>query len=149
MPDIVLEQALYLRAAGQAPRLRARSPGFADGWLADVARILHDFGERPGGVRCPHAVFAQPMVQDWVAVVQVADQAGEHQDPALGFHVVVVPRKEYGELLGEPFALADRFAPPWSHAGGELPALALPGEPVPPRTVADVQQVLKRVKAAG
>src|SRR5262249_37641481 len=93
MPDIVLQQALYRRSAGEGPRLRARSPGFAEAWLAEVERMLHDFGERPAGVRCPHAVFAQPLAEDYVAVVQVADLPRDGDAPELGFHLLVLPRK--------------------------------------------------------
>jgi hypothetical protein len=142
MADIVIEQALFHRSGADVPQLRARSPGFAREWQAEVAELLTDFGERPVGIACPQALFAQPLGRTHVAVVQVADQP--EQPPALGFHVLVLPRKDYA---GDPFALAERFAPPWQHAGGELPTLTLPVEPLPRRTVEQVRAVLKRVKA--
>src|SRR5262245_38635682 len=145
---IPIEQAVYLRQPGAAPALRARSPDFADEWLPAVADLLTDFGERPFGVACPSAVFAQPLGEGHVAVVQVADleSAGPGQLAPLGFRVLVLPRPAYQRYLGDPFAVADRFPPSW-HAAGALEPLNLPAEPLPPRTVADVQRVLKRVKA--
>jgi len=97
--------------------------------------------------------------------------AGSAQ-PTLGFHVLVITKAAYRQCLGDPFAATDRFPPLFStplpageprtsvrgstgegrvQAGGqvapELPALTIPAQPLPPRPVADVQQVLKRVKA--
>ena len=39
--------------------------------------------------------------------------------------------------------MAARFPAPW-HLRGELPALAWPGQPLPARTVAQVQRILQR-----
>jgi hypothetical protein len=142
MPDIIIEQALFHRQAHEVPELRSRSPGLTEDRAADLVQMLTDFGERPPGIACPAAIFAQPLGKQHVAIVQVADQPG--QPPALGFHVLVLPRKAYA---GDPFALADRFAPPWQHAAAQLPALTLPDEPMPRRSVEQVRQVLKRVKA--
>jgi hypothetical protein len=139
MAGDTIEQALLHRHANEVPQLRARSPGWRDDWLEELVQIVTGFGERPPGIACPAAIFAQPLGRRHVAVVQAADQAG-----ALGFHVLVLPRSAYA---GDPFALADRFAPPWQQEAGELPALPLPAEPLPRRTVEQVRQVLKRVKA--
>jgi hypothetical protein len=141
MPDIIIEQALFHREANAAPALRARSPGLLPEWQPELHNILTDFGERPVGIACPSAVFAQPLGPQHVVVVQAADQPG----PLLGFHALVLPRSAYA---GDPFALAERFPPPWQHAAAELPTLTLAAEPPPRRTVAEVQAVLKRVKAS-
>jgi hypothetical protein len=145
---IPVEQAVYHRQPGAASTLRARSPGFADEWLPAVTDLLDGFGERPFGVACPAAVFAQPLGKEHVAVVQVADLEGEGPGrPApLGFRVLVLPRAAYARYLGDPFAVADRFPPDWRPAGA-LGPLSMPAEPLPPRTVAQVQRVLQRVKA--
>jgi hypothetical protein len=144
---IPVEQAVYRRRAGEDPALLARSPGFLDRWLPAVEGLVTGFGERPPGVACPAAVFARPLEEHAVAIAQVADLPDERAaDPPLGFHVLVLPRAAYARYLGDPFAVADRFPPSWSPAG-PLEALALPAEPQPPRTVADVQAVLQRVKA--
>jgi hypothetical protein len=147
-PAIPVEQAVYHRPPDAPPALVARSPGFADAWLPEIEILLTDFGERPAGVPCPSAVFAQPLGAEYVAVVQVADGAGDSpgRSPALGFRVLVLPRADYRRYLGDPFAVADRFPPVW-HATGALEALSMPAEPLPPRTVAQVQKVLQRVKA--
>jgi hypothetical protein len=144
---IPVEQAVYRRQPGEAPALLARSPGFRDEWLPPVAGLLTGFGERPPGVACPAAVFARPLDRHAVAVVQVADLAGEGAaGPPLGFRVLVLPRAAYARYLGDPFAVADRFPPSWAPAA-PLGPLTLPAEPLPPRTVADVRAVLQRVKA--
>jgi hypothetical protein len=152
MPEILVEQALYVRPAEQLPRLTARSPGFADAWLPEVERLLLGFGERLTGIPCPAAVFAQPLGLDHVAIVQAADQPASEDQPLLGFHVLVIPRAAYRRYLGDPFVVADHFFP--SKSGSTffadqrtLKPLSLPAEPLPARTVADVQQVLRRVKA--
>src|SRR5262249_20795874 len=95
------------------------------------------------------ALFAQPLGNDHVAIVQVADLAPETAEPpdALGFRLLVIPRLAYTKLLGDPFLVADRFPPDWP-ARGEMPSLTWPeGESLPPRTVEDVRQVLRRVKS--
>lgn len=145
---IPIEQTVYRRADGEAPSLLRRSPGFADDWLPAAEALVRGFGERPSGVACPTAVFARPLGKQHVAVVQVADlEPGEaSQTVALGFRVLVLPRAAYTAYLGDPFALADRFPPPWGDPG-PLPPLTLPAEPLPPRTVEDVQRILQRVKA--
>jgi hypothetical protein len=148
MPDIVIEQAILLRASGGG-RLVARSPGFLDDWQAEAGRLAAGLGDRPGGVACPAAVFAQPLGKEHVAVVQVADQGSDEagRPAALGFHFLAVPRQAYERLWGDPFALADRVKPAWQ-ARGSLPALSWPAEPLPPRTVHEVQRVLQRTKGA-
>src|SRR5437660_515974 len=110
MPDIVLHQALYQRPAGQAPRLRSRSPGFAEMWLADVEQMLRDFGERPAGVRCPHVVFARPAPDPglirglWTLLPHASRQelwpATFAFGNALGFDALVVPCRGDDDYAG-------------------------------------------------
>ncbi|MBL8797414.1 MAG: hypothetical protein JNM56_26160 [Planctomycetia bacterium] len=149
MPDIAIEQALYGNAETGGYRFVSRSPGFLDAWLPLAERLCTGFGERPPGVACPGAVFAQPLGTRHVAVVQVADQGSDDagRPGALGFRLLVVPREDYGLWLGDPFALADRFPPPWS-ARGDLPTLLFPREPPSRRTVEQVRQVLKNGDSA-
>jgi hypothetical protein len=145
MSEIAVEQALYHRPDGAAPELLARSAGFSDDWLPEVEKLLRGFGERPPGMACPAAVFARPLGPKHVAVVQAADHLSGSGQPVLAFHLLVLPRDAYDRFLGDPFAVADRCPPPWQQRG-ELPALTLPAEPLPPRTVAEIQQVLQRTK---
>ena len=142
MAEIQIEQAIWV-SASRGFRLLARSPGFPDEWLADAEELCVAFGDRLAGVSCPECVFAQPFGRRHVAVVQVADQSADLSNRAgLGFHQLVFRRRDYPLLAGDPFALAERFPPPWS-SRGDLSTLST--EPVAaPRTVEDVQQVLKR-----
>ena len=147
MPDIVIEQALFRREHEQPPVLLARSPGFTDDWRKGAERLIEGFGQRTGGVTCPLAVFAQPLDVQHVVVVRAADQeAGASGWPALAFHVLVCARADYENYSGDPFTLAARATLAWT-SRGELPALVWPAEPLPARSVAQVQAVLKRVKA--
>jgi len=145
MPETVVEQAIYHRADCAAPELVARSPGFRPEWLEEAAGLVVAFGDRPPGVACPAAVFAYPLGKDQVAVVQVTDRKTTASDrPISAFHFSAIPQKAY-EFFGDPFMLARRLPPPWDER--DLQARVLPAEPLPPRTVGDIQRVLKRIKA--
>ncbi len=142
---IALEQGRYRREDNGPPLLVERSPGFQDEWLAAAERLVLGFGIRPAGQACPPAVFALPLVENHVAVVQVADQPGAA--PALGFHFLVLERLDYAFLAGDPFALARQFPPRWREPG-PLATLMVPRVPPAPRRVDQVQRVLQRVKAS-
>jgi hypothetical protein len=145
MPDVIIEQAIYGSHDAGGYRFLARSAGFQEDWLPAAEQLCTGFGERPVGVVCPACVFAQPLGKRHVAIVQVADQGSDDagRPGALGFRLLVIGRAPYTNLIGDPFAVAERFPPPWQ-ARGELPPLSWPMEPLPPRTVAMVQQVLQR-----
>jgi hypothetical protein len=147
MADFPIEQAIYHRQGDAAPILVAGSPGFSEAWQPAVVELLTGFGERPAGVSCPSAVFAHPLGKDQVTVVHVADQNGDGSTaPGLGYHVLVLPRQAYARFLGDPFLLSERLPPDWT-ARGSMPALSWPAAPLPRRTVAQVQEVLKRLKS--
>jgi hypothetical protein len=145
MNAITIEQAIYGSLDAGGYRFLARSPGFLDDWLDEAQRLCTGFGERPAGVACPLAVFAQPFGRRYVAVVQVADQGTDDagRPGALGFHLLVLPRAAHRALGGDPFFLAERFPPTW-HVRDDLPSLSCPVEPAPSRSVEQVQRVLKR-----
>jgi hypothetical protein len=128
--------------------LQSRSSGFVDAWQSHVEAMLTAFGERAVGISCPAAVFALPLDKSQVAIVQVTDQPAMEGPLYLRFHLLVVPLIAYRKFLGDPFAVAERFPPPWQHIGPALPELTMPAEPLARRSVAEVQTVLKRVKAA-
>jgi hypothetical protein len=138
----VIEQAIYSNAGGGGYRFTARSPGFADEWLAEAERLCTGFGERPAETACPACVFAQPFGPRRVAVVQAADQGRDDagRPGALGFRLLVLPREAYFRLGGDPFHLADQFPPPWD-AHDSLPTL-FEAAAAPPRTVAALHKVL-------
>jgi hypothetical protein len=135
MAEIAVEQALF----DHEGQCLAQSSGFVESWKGEAARIAAAFGSLTG-VRCPRAVFAQPLPPDHVAVVQVVDQ------PALLFHFLVLQRRAYERSFGDPFVLARQHPATW-RAGEALPTLQLAEQPPARRTVADVCRVLKRVKA--
>jgi hypothetical protein len=81
-----------------------------------------------------------------VAIVRAADQA-DATGRALAFHFLVMDQGAYEQYAGDPFVVAKRLPAEWA-ARGEMAALSWPAESLPPRTVAQVQQVLRRVKAA-
>jgi hypothetical protein len=145
MTDIPLEHALYGSQGPGGYRFLARSPGFLDDWLPEAERLCMAFGDRPAGVRCPGCVFARPLGKQHVAIVQAADQGTDDtgRPGALGFYLLVLPRTAYAAIGGDPFAIAERYPPPWS-ARGDLRPLAWTGGPLPPRTVDQVRQVLQR-----
>ncbi|HXG11313.1 MAG TPA: hypothetical protein VNK04_16280 [Gemmataceae bacterium] len=149
MTDILLEQAVYGSRGAGGYRFRARSPGFRDEWLAEAERLCTGFGDRPAGTACPSCVFARPLGKRHVAIVRAADQGADDtgRPGALAFHLLVLPRDAYAGFGGDPFALADFFPPPWEMAD-ELPTLSLPARPLPPRTVEQVQAVLRRPDSA-
>src|SRR5437763_8057930 len=126
MSTLTVEQAVL------RPGVVARSPGFADEWVADAERLAGDYGPPPAA----GAVFARPLGPQHAAVVRAADRYG-----AACFHVLILPLPLY-RTLNDPFTVADRFPPPWD-ARGELPALEWAGGPLPPRRVGDVQDALR------
>jgi hypothetical protein len=139
MTDIVIEQAIFVRAA--ETRLVVRSAGFLDEWVPLAEELCAGFGVRPAGVRCPACVFAKPFRARHVAVVQVADAVG--RPDTLGFRLLIARRDAFVKWIGDPFVFADRFPPDWQ-ARGELPALSWPAVPPALRTVAQIQTVLQR-----
>ena len=149
MEVIVIEQAIYGNPGSGGFRFLARSPGFREEWLPLAEHICTGFGERPAGVACPGCVFARPLGPRHVAVVQVADLGTDDagRPGALGFRLLVLARPDYTALTGDPFLVADRFPPPWKERD-LLPALSWPGEPLPPRTVEQVQAILKNGDSA-
>jgi hypothetical protein len=143
MSEIAIEQAQFRRDDNGPPYLQVRSPGFEDDWLPGVERLLVGFGVRTPGVACPAAVFAQPLGVLHVAVIKVADRP---DGSGLLYHVLVCRRPDYERFLGNPFALA-RQVVATREGDGPLPTLTMPHRPPPPRTVVQVQSVLRRVKA--
>lgn len=134
-PDLRIAQGLIVSDA-RGVRVVAQSDGFD---TAEGERVAVLFGRRPPGAACLLAHFACPFGSRQVAVVQVADRPGPN-DP-LAFRFLVLDRGLYRHL-GDPFAVADRYAPPWD-ASGTLPVLEWPHEVLPPRTVGQVDSILK------
>src|SRR5262245_5732334 len=123
MSDIVIEQARFVRDDTGESWLAGRSPGFQEPWIAAARKLVVGFGVRPTGQSCPGAVFARPLADDQVAVVQVVDRPGS--TTALGFHFLVVNKADYQAFLGDPFWLARRYPANWEN-GAALEAIAHP-----------------------
>ena len=145
--SIPVQQALYHRQGDDPPRRLARSTDFVDDWCDLAETIIAGFGTRAGGLGCPLVVFALPLTAKTTAVVRVVDRAGSGSGSGLAFHFLVMDHQAYERYAGDPFVVAQRLPSDWD-ARGDLPALSWPSEPLPPRTVADVQKVLRRVKAS-
>jgi hypothetical protein len=143
MSSFPVQQALFRCSADQPHALRARSAGFIDEWRIEAERIIVGFGQRDRTMPCPLAVFALPVTARHVAVVRVTAAAGGQ----LAFHFLVMDRTSYERYAGDPFAVARRLPAVWD-AEGEVPPFSWPTTPLPPRTVDDVQSVLRRVKAS-
>lgn len=109
--------------------LTACSDNFRDDWRPDVERIVEAFG-LPRGASAPDCLFAVPFARRHVAVVSVAGRR---------FRFLVLPRKLY-HVIPDPFAIAERFPPKWE---GPLDTLEWPPEPLPRRTVAQLDHIFK------
>jgi hypothetical protein len=149
---ITFEQALFHRPDHETPRLTARSAGFGPEWQSEAEHIILGFGDRPAGMSCPPTVFALPISKHHVAVVRVLDEKPETLASGLRlmglfFHFLVVERKAYETWILDPFMLAEKVAPAWD-AKDELPAISMPEGSFAPRTLEQIQGVLKRIKAA-
>lgn len=121
------------------PIVVAQSDGFPLTWEEEALKVVARYGERLPGVRVPSALFAVPFLRGQVAVVQVADVPGSG-DP-LRFRFLILSRPLY-EAIGDPFAISDSF-PPNGSVRGSLPILHWEPDPIPPRTIEQVAQVLK------
>jgi hypothetical protein len=133
MLDFSIAQAIV-----EGDSLRAQSSNFAEAWRDAVIGLCRGFGRPIGEAVCPEALFAKPIGKERVAIVQVAGPP-ERIEPR--FRLILISAKLYFHL-NDPFAIANRFPPDWE-ARGSLPDLAWPPEPLPPRTVAQLDDVLK------
>jgi hypothetical protein len=134
-PDLRIQQAVIL-ADVRGVKVVARTDDFD---APESERIAVLFGQRPPGVACPLAHFACPFGSRHVAVVRVEDRPGPGD--VLAFRFLVLARDLYRHL-GDPFAISDRYPPDWT-ATGTLPLLAWPPEPLPERTLEQLDAVLK------
>ena len=139
MSEVLIEQATLQLDPGQTPRLTGRSPGLTEAHVDALHRLLIGYGEAPAGWGF-QAIFAKPVEPGAAAVVQT-----KFVDGRVAFHVLIVSRRDYEGLGGDPFALADRF--PFSSETNELPTLRLPAQPLDTRGVEQVRAVLRRIKA--
>ena len=112
-------------------RVLARSDEFTEEWVPEVERIVAAYALPPGG-SAPDALFTTRFGRKHVAIVSVSGNP---------FRFLILTRALY-EAIPDPFAIADRF-PPAFNARGTLPSLVWPEEPLPRRTVAELDAVFK------
>ena len=134
MLDLSIAQAVI-----EGETILARSANFNDDWQASAISMCKGFGPLPPGASCPAAIFARPLGRKWVAITQVG---GPPAFTSLRFRFLVLSRTLY-DLLNDPFAIADRFPPNWD-ARGVLPDLEWPSQPLPRRTMAQLDAILKQ-----
>jgi hypothetical protein len=109
--------------------LLAWSDDFDQDWRAEAERIVEGFG-LPPGVAAPDCLFAVPFARRQVAVVCVSGRR---------FRFLVLPRTLYN-VIPDPFAIVNRFPPRWD---GPLSSLEWPAEPLPKRTVAQLDAIFE------
>lgn len=107
----------------------AQSDRFDDAWRPEAERVVEAFG-LPRGESAPEFLFATPFGRRHVAVVSVGGRR---------FRFLILSRALYN-AIPDPFAIADRFPPKWD---GPLESLEWPPEPLPRRTVAQLDHVFK------
>ena len=129
--DFSIQQALLAAEPG-GPRTVAKSEGFPFAWEEAARLMVVRFGAKPADTAVSASLFALPVGKTHAAVVQV----GDLPSGALGFHFLILGQPLY-RALGDPFAIAERFPADWS-SRGEMPVLAWPAEPLPPRRVEDL-----------
>jgi hypothetical protein len=145
MTEAVVHQAIVIRDHGQEPRLTESSSDFHQDWTQPMLDMAVGFGERPTGIACPAAVFAQPIGKYAVAVVEVRDGTpGPDGWPPLHFHALVLSRTDYMALGADPFAVAQRFLP----RAEARSTLTCPDQPLAGRSLSQVQAILQRTKPA-
>jgi len=134
--DLSIAQALLV-AEPTGPRVVAKSPDFPFAWEEAAKLIVVRFGAKPADIAVSAELFALPISKTHVAVVQLAALPSD----VLAFRFLILGKPLY-DALGDPFAIADRLPPDWN-ARGEVPALAWPAAPLPPRTGAALQELMK------
>lgn len=134
--DLSIQQ-LVLVAEASGPRVLAKSDGVPFVWEEAARVALVRFGPKPADTAVSAGLFALPVGKGHVAVVQLA----ELPSGVLAFRFLLLGKTLY-DALGDPFAIADRHPFDWS-LRGDLPVLAWPAEPLPPRRVDDLHELLK------
>ena len=109
--------------------LVAQSDDFHTDWRPEVERIIEGFG-LPRGVSAPDCLFAVPFGRRHVAIVSVSGRR---------FRFLILTQSLYN-AIPDPFAIVERFPPRWD---GPLESLEWPLEPLPKRTVAQLDSIFK------
>jgi hypothetical protein len=119
------------QALVERDRVVARSDDFPEEWAPETERVVAAYA-LPSGTVSPEALFTTRFGRKHVAIVSIAGTS---------FRFLILSRPLW-EAIPDPFAIADRF-PPAFNAKGSLPSLVWPEEPLPQRTVAELDAVFK------
>ncbi len=112
-------------------RVLVRSEDCGDDWSPEVERIVAGFG-LPAGQSAPECLFVVPFARRHVAVVSVLGRR---------FRFLILSRPLY-DIIPDPFAIAERFPPTWGDVR-TVESLEWPDEPLPKRTVAQLDAIFK------
>jgi hypothetical protein len=135
-------QALIRRDSDGSLSVALSSHAFELGWHTKVLAVCEAFSADPPATTLPAVLFVQRLDRSHLLIVRSKAEAGTRTGPSQ-FHVLVANQKDYAALQFDPFLLAESFEPNWSGAS-ELLDLEWHGPLPPRRTIADVQQVLRR-----
>lgn len=131
---LVISQAIF-----DSTRCLANCPNFREDWIPEALRLVNQWGTLPAGCECPEALFAYPFAEEYNAVVTVA---GPPTFSNVRFRFLILSRALY-EYIHNPFQVAEQYVPHW-YSGSSLPPLEWDLDLIPPRTVAELDAVLKR-----
>lgn len=126
-----------IAAEATGPRTLAKSEGFPFAWEEAARLAVVRFGVKPTDTAVSSGLFALPVGREHVAVVRVAGLSSGD----LGFRFLIFGKPLY-DLLGDPFAIDDRFPVDWTQRG-EPAAFAWLPEPLPPRKVEAIREILR------
>ncbi|HKA05648.1 MAG TPA: hypothetical protein VKD71_00230 [Gemmataceae bacterium] len=121
-----IAQALFTEG-----RLVAESDDFDEASRPEAERIIEGFG-LPPGVSAPDSLFAVQFGRRQIAIVSVAGRR---------FRFLVLARRLY-DVIPDPFSIAERYPPQWENVR-TLPTLEWPEEPLPRRTIEQLDAIFK------
>jgi hypothetical protein len=135
-------QALIRRERNGQLYVALCSPSFDPLWQSKVLTLCEAFSADPPDGPLPSALFVQRLDRRHAVIVRT--QASSQSRACVQcFHVLVEEFSAYASLHCDLFAIAEKSEPNWN-AVHELPDFEWRSPTPERRTVADVQQVLKR-----
>ncbi len=108
------------------------SPSFLREWVPALSLILERYGQAPP----QEVLFALPLTRSTRAIVSASENR---------FYVRVMSRQLY-DVIPDPFLIAEKFPANWLHS--PLEDLEWPNQPLPPRTIAQLEPILREGNGA-
>ncbi|CAN5338755.1 hypothetical protein BH10PLA2_BH10PLA2_18760 [soil metagenome] len=136
------QQALLQRASDGNLAIHLCSHEFKSEWHSRALSVCEAFSTDPPPLELAEVLFVQRLDKNLFMIIRSMASRRIGTAPAR-FHVLVASRANYSRAQCDPFLLAERFPSDWN-ATSELPELEWPEQPLPIRTVAEVQKILKR-----